>query len=147
MRAYVQGGAMSLHPYIHPLSFNESQIRSKSDRFLHLGGLRTALFNFLIARKHPEGRFILRIEDTDRSRIVDTAVEGLQRTLQWAGINYDEGPDKPAKYGPYIQSQRLPFYQEHSREIIENGRAYRCFCSKERLELIKGINGAGKVRW
>lgn len=112
--------------------------------FLHLGGLRTALFNFLIARKHPEGRFILRIEDTDRTRIVDTAVEGLQRTLQWAGINYDEGPDKPAKYGPYIQSQRLPFYQEHSREIIENGRAYRCFCSKERLELIKGISGAGR---
>ena len=109
--------------------------------FLHLGGLRTALFNFLIARKHPEGRFILRIEDTDRNRFVETAIEGLQKTLQWAGINYDEGPDKVGNYGPYIQSQRLPIYQRHSHEIIENGRAYRCFCNKERLELTKGING------
>lgn len=109
--------------------------------FLHLGGLRTALFNYLIARKHPDGRFILRIEDTDQSRIVENAVEGLQKTLKWAGIDYDEGPDKPGKYGPYIQSQRLPIYKEHSHEIIESGRAYRCFCDKDRLELTKGING------
>lgn len=109
--------------------------------FLHLGGLRTALFNFLISRKHPEGKFILRIEDTDRSRIVESAVEGLQKTLKWAGIEFDEGPDKPGKYGPYIQSQRLSIYQEYYDEAIESGNGYRCFCSKERIELIKGING------
>lgn len=112
--------------------------------FLHLGGLRTALFNYLIAKKHPEGKFILRIEDTDQSRLVPSAIEGLQETLRWAGLDYDEGPDKAAdskKYGPYIQSQRLPIYQEHSKEITESGRAYRCFCSKDRLEMVKGING------
>lgn len=108
--------------------------------FLHLGGLRTALFNYLLARKHG-GKFILRIEDTDRSRLVPLAVENLQKTLRWAGIDYDEGPDKAGLLGPYIQSQRLNIYKEHSDEIIESGRAYRCFCSKERLELIKGING------
>ena len=132
-------GAKSRHP---PNKFVLMRVRfaPSPTGFLHLGGLRTALFNFLIARKYPEGRFVLRIEDTDRSRVVESAIEGLQRTLQWAGINYDEGPDKPGHYGPYIQSQRLPIYQEHSHEIIESGRAYRCFCSKERLELIKGIN-------
>ena len=109
--------------------------------FLHLGGLRTALFNYLLARKQPEGKFILRIEDTDRTRIVPSAIESLQKTLRWAGIDYDEGPDKPGNYGPYIQSQRLNIYKEYSNEIIESGRAYRCFCSKERLDLVKGING------
>ena len=111
--------------------------------FLHLGGLRTALFNYLLAKKHAaiEGKFILRIEDTDRTRLVPSAIENLQKTLRWAGIDYDEGPDKPGKYGPYIQSQRLNIYKEYSDEIIESGRAYRCFCSKERLELVKGING------
>ena len=110
--------------------------------FLHLGGLRTALFNYLLARKHPEGKFILRIEDTDRTRLVPSAIECLEKTLKWAGLEYDEGPNKPNhKYGPYIQSQRLPIYQEHSNEILENSRAYRCFCSKERLELVKGIKG------
>lgn len=72
--------------------------------FLHLGGLRTALFNFLIARQHPESKFILRIEDTDRSRLVPGATEHLIRTLQWAGIVHDEGPGRAeAGFGPYIQ--------------------------------------------
>lgn len=71
--------------------------------FLHLGGLRTALFNYFLARKHPEGRFILRIEDTDRSRLVPGAVEQLQKTLKWAGITADEGPGLTDPYGPYIQ--------------------------------------------
>lgn len=111
--------------------------------FLHLGGLRTALFNYLLAKKHAAngGKFVLRIEDTDRTRLVPSAIENLQKTLRWAGIEYDEGPDKPEKFGPYIQSQRLNIYKEYSHEIIESGRAYRCFCSKERLELVKGING------
>lgn len=111
--------------------------------FLHLGGLRTALFNFLLSRKVPnlEGKFILRIEDTDRSRFVPSAIEHLQKTLKWAGITYDEGPDKPGKFGPYIQSQRLSIYKAHSDLLIDNHKAYRCFCSKERLDIVKGING------
>lgn len=109
--------------------------------FLHLGGLRTALFNYLIAKKHPKGKFVLRIEDTDRTRLVPGAVESLQQTLRWAGIDYDEGPDRPGPYGPYIQSERLEIYKEHAAEIMESGKAYRCFCSKERLELVKGLHG------
>lgn len=72
--------------------------------FLHLGGLRTALFNFLLAKQHANGKFILRIEDTDRSRLVPGATEQLIKTLQWAGIVHDEGPDRAdGLYGPYIQ--------------------------------------------
>jgi glutamyl-tRNA synthetase len=111
--------------------------------FLHLGGLRTALFNYLLAKKSAttEGKLILRIEDTDRTRLVPSSINNLLKTLRWAGIDCDEGPDKSGKFGPYIQSQRLNIYKEYSDEIIESGRAYRCFCSKERLEMVKGING------
>ena len=109
--------------------------------FLHLGGLRTALFNFLIAKKHPNGKFILRIEDTDRNRLVPNAMESLQETLKWSGIEYDEGPDKPSKHGPYIQSQRLTIYKAFAEEFADSGRAYYCFCDKERLELTKSLFG------
>lgn len=110
--------------------------------FLHLGGLRTALFNYLIARKYPkEGKFILRIEDTDRSRFVPGAIENLQRSLRWAGIDYDEGPDRPGLYGPYIQSQRLGIYSKYADEILDRGHAYRCFCSRDRLASLKTQHG------
>jgi len=104
--------------------------------YLHVGGLRTALYNFLFARKHG-GSFILRIEDTDRTRYVKGAVENLIETLRWAGIEYDEGPDKGGAFGPYIQSERLQLYRQYAQMLLEQGKAYRCFCSEERLEAMR----------
>ncbi|CUT08327.1 glutamyl-tRNA synthetase, partial [Candidatus Kryptonium thompsonii] len=104
--------------------------------FLHVGGLRTALYNYLFAKKH-NGQFILRIEDTDQTRIVPGAIENLIETLHWAGIEFDEGPNKGGPYGPYIQSQRLELYRKHAQELIEKGYAYYCFCSPERLEKMR----------
>lgn len=104
--------------------------------YLHVGGLRTALYNFLFARKN-NGRFILRIEDTDRSRYVEGAVENLITSLKWCGLEYDEGPDIGGDYGPYMQSQRLDIYQKYAQELILKGHAYYCFCSAERLENLR----------
>lgn len=104
--------------------------------YLHVGGLRTALYNFLFARKN-NGKFILRIEDTDRNRYVEGAVENLIKALKWAGLDYDEGPGVGGEYGPYLQSQRLDIYKRHSEELIANGTAYYCFCSPERLKSLR----------
>ncbi len=104
--------------------------------YLHVGGLRTALYNFLLARKNG-GTFILRIEDTDRSRFVEGAVENLIKTLRWAGLEYDEGPMKGGEFGPYIQSERLSLYRDHVNLLLKNKKAYRCFCTPERLELMR----------
>jgi nondiscriminating glutamyl-tRNA synthetase len=104
--------------------------------YLHVGGLRTALFNYLIARKEG-GRFILRIEDTDQKRRVDEAVQQLIDMLHWAGIDFDEGPGEGGDYGPYIQSERLNIYRQHAEELIRAGHAYHCFCSPERLEKVR----------
>ncbi len=104
--------------------------------FLHVGGLRTALFNYLFAR-NSGGKFILRIEDTDRARFVEGAVENLISTLKWAGLEYDEGPVVGGEYGPYIQSERLDIYGKHVEMLIESGAAYRCFCTPERLETMR----------
>lgn len=104
--------------------------------YLHVGGLRTALYNFLFARKN-NGRFILRIEDTDRSRFVEGAVENLITSLKWCGLEYDEGPDIGGDFGPYMQSQRLDIYQKYAQELILKGHAYYCFCSAERLENLR----------
>ncbi len=101
--------------------------------FVHVGSLRTALYNYLFAR-HNKGKFILRIEDTDQSRFVEGAVESLIKALSWAGLDYDEGPEKEGAYGPYYQSQRLDIYKEHIDYLIEKGWAYPCFCSAERLD-------------
>src|SRR5713101_1539746 len=101
--------------------------------YLHVGGLRTALYNYLFARKH-DGAFILRIEDTDRTRFVEGAVENLIDTLRWAGLEYDEGPMKGGDCGPYVQSERLEIYRNHVGQLLDNGKAYRCFCSPERLD-------------
>lgn len=104
--------------------------------YLHVGGLRTALYNYLFA-KHNDGKFILRIEDTDRNRYVEGAVDNLIKALKWAGLEYDEGPDAGGDYGPYMQSQRLKIYKEHADELISKGKAYYCFCTPERLKTLK----------
>ncbi|CAH0557037.1 unnamed protein product [Brassicogethes aeneus] len=104
--------------------------------YLHLGGLRTALYNFLFARSQ-KGKFILRIEDTDQTRLVEGATEQLQNDLHWCGVQVDEGPTKRGKYGPYVQSQRLELYRDQVEILLENGSAYRCFCSDKRLQLLR----------
>ena len=101
--------------------------------FLHIGGLRTALYNYLFARNH-QGKFILRIEDTDRNRYVPGAVDSLISMLQWAGLDYDEGPVTGGKFGPYIQSERLTIYRSYVQRLLDDGNAYPCFCTPERLE-------------
>lgn len=101
--------------------------------YLHVGGLRTALYNYLFAR-HNGGKFILRIEDTDRSRYVEGAIENLINSLLWVGIDFDEGPGKDGGYGPYIQSERLEIYKKHANILLERGWAYRAFDTPEEIE-------------
>ena len=98
--------------------------------FLHIGGLRTALYNFLFAKKNS-GQFILRIEDTDQNRLIPNATENLINTLKVCGLNYDEGPDINGKFAPYTQSQRLDIYTKHLSELINKEQAYPCFFSSE----------------
>ena len=104
--------------------------------YLHIGGLRTALYNYLYA-KNQNGKIILRIEDTDRKRFVEGAVENLIETLSWAGINFDEGPKMGGKFSPYHQSERLDLYKQHAEKLISEGKAYYCFCTPERLQQLK----------
>lgn len=105
--------------------------------YLHLGGLRTALYNYLFA-KARDGAFILRIEDTDQSRKVDGATQQLQNDLNWVGIEIDEGPaTKKGAYGPYIQSERLKLYKDQLKILLENCSAYHCFCTDKRLDLLR----------
>ncbi len=104
--------------------------------FVHIGNLRTALYNYLFAR-HNNGKFVLRIEDTDQARKTEGAVENIIKTLEWVGIEYDEGPYKGGEYEPYFQSQRLEIYKEHAKYLIDKKKAYYCFCSEERLKAIK----------
>jgi len=104
--------------------------------YLHVGGLRTALYNYLFARKHA-GTFVLRIEDTDRTRIVEGAVENLLKTLDWAGLGFDEGPEKGGGSGPYVQSERLDIYKAHTEQLLSKRQAYPCFCTPERLDAMR----------
>ena len=111
--------------------------------YLHIGGLRTALYNYLYAKKHG-GKFILRIEDTDRTRLVDDAIENLIEALDWAGIDYDEGVYvedgkivQKGDFGPYIQSERLDTYRKYVDQLLEQGDAYYCFCSKDRIDHLR----------
>ena len=103
---------------------------------LHLGGLRTALFDWLWARKCG-GQFILRIEDTDRRRFDPESVASLKKGLRWLGLDWDEGPDVGGPCAPYVQSERQEIYQGHAQELIDRGHAYRCFCTPERLEAMR----------
>jgi glutamyl-tRNA synthetase len=101
-----------------------------------VGGLRTALYNYLFAR-HNNGAFVLRIEDTDRTRYVEGAVENLIATLRWAGLEYDEGPDRPGPAGPYVQSERVALYREHADRLLAEGKAYYAFDTPEELEAMR----------
>lgn len=104
--------------------------------YLHVGGLRTALFCFLYARQQG-GRFLFRLEDTDQQRLVAGSEQDLLQMLRWAGVECDEGPGLSGDFGPYRQSERLPIYQQHLQILQEAGHAYPCFCGPERLEQLK----------
>ncbi|KAI0443866.1 hypothetical protein F4803DRAFT_561369 [Xylaria telfairii] len=106
--------------------------------YVHIGSLRTALFNYLLA-KATGGEFLVRLEDTDQKRLVSDAEERLYEDLKWAGLNWDEGPDIGGPYGPYKQSSRLQTYREHADQLLENGQAYRCFCTPEELDTMKKL--------
>lgn len=105
---------------------------------MHVGNLRTALYEFLIA-KHAGGSFVLRIEDTDQERFVEGATEIIYRTMQGTGLVHDEGPDKDGGFGPYVQSERQAtgIYLDYAKQLIDKGAAYYCFCTKDRLESLK----------
>lgn len=101
--------------------------------YLHIGGVRTALFNWLWARK-TGGTFVLRIEDTDQERSTDESRRIILDGLQWLGLDWDEGPGAGGAHGPYTQMERLPIYAEHAQRLIESGHAFRCYCTKEELD-------------
>jgi len=102
----------------------------------HIGHIRTVLYNYAFAKRN-NGKFIIRIEDTDRKRFVDGAVEKILDVIREYGLYWDEGPDKEGAYGPYTQSKRLDIYREHAQKLIDSGHAYRCFCSKEDLDVMR----------
>ena len=112
--------------------------------YMHVGNLRTALYTYLIARQN-NGKFILRIEDTDQERYVEGAVDLIYRTMKETGMYWDEGPDVGGDYGPYIQSERQSLYMDYAKELVEKGAAYYCFCDKERLDELKLIHSISKV--
>ncbi len=108
---------------------------------LHIGGLRTALYNYLFARKH-DGDFVLRIEDTDQARYEPGAEADIQEALAWTGLEHDEGPEQGGNYGPYRQSERTERYHEYARKLVEAGRAYYAFDTEEELEELREAHGA-----
>ena len=111
--------------------------------YLHIGGMRTALYAYLYAKQHG-GDFILRLEDTDRERLVDDAAKIIYDSMKEAGLYYDEGPDVGGAYGPYVQSERRDIYMKYADKLIESGDAYYCFCTKERLE---EMHAAGATKY
>ena len=104
--------------------------------YLHIGGARTALYDWLLAKKE-KGLFLLRIEDTDRSRYVPEAMEDIMESLRWLGLHWDEGPDVGGPAGPYQQSERVELYRRHAEDLVARGKAYYCFCPPERLEELR----------
>ncbi|RUP43341.1 hypothetical protein BC936DRAFT_137322 [Jimgerdemannia flammicorona] len=124
------------HAHIDPTGPVRVRFAPSPTGNLHLGGLRTALFNYLLAKK-AGGTFILRIEDTDRTRFVEGATEKLISALSWAGLDFQEGPGKDGGHPPYVQSQRIETYSQHAHHLLESGSAYRCFCTPERLQHVR----------
>ena len=110
---------------------------------LHLGSARTALYNYLFAKKN-DGKFIIRLEDTDQERSVEGSLKRMLEGLTWLGLTWDEGPDIGGPYVPYIQSERLPIYKKQADELINRGGAYYCFCSAQRLEVLRRVQEAEK---
>jgi glutamyl-tRNA synthetase len=113
--------------------------------YLHVGGARSALFNYLFA-KHHQGTFILRIEDTDRTRFVEGALTEIYESLKWLGISWDEGPDVEGECGPYTQSERVELYRSHAEQLLKSGSAYRCFCTAERLAEMRKEQEKRKIK-
>lgn len=111
--------------------------------YLHIGGARTALFNWLFARK-TGGRLILRIEDTDIARLKEDSVSQILTSLKWLGINWDEGPEVGGEYGPYYQSERFDIYRKYAQQLVEEGKAYYCFCTAEDLEAARELQRQAK---
>ncbi|MDR2068523.1 MAG: glutamate--tRNA ligase, partial [Spirochaetaceae bacterium] len=109
----------------------------------HIGGVRTALFNYLFARSRG-GAFILRLEDTDRTRSDPAFVQNLYETFAWLGIPWDEGPDMGGPHAPYVQSERFEIYRTYARTLVESGGAYPCFCSPRRLEEVRSAREAAR---
>ena len=109
----------------------------------HIGGVRTALYNYFYA-KSMGGKFILRVEDTDRERYSDESLQDLYDTLNWLGVAWDEGPIVGGPTGPYVQSERLAMYQEYAKKLVEDGKAYYCYCSSKRLEDLRNEQQAAK---
>ena len=107
----------------------------------HIGGIRTALFNYLFARSHckgnADGKFILRQEDTDRTRFDESYVKNLYDTFSWLGFKWDEGPDCGGQFSPYVQSERTALYKKYAQELLDKGHAYYCFCSAQRIEEVR----------
>ncbi len=112
--------------------------------YLHIGGARTALFNWLFARRH-NGRFILRIEDTDQTREVEGAAEALMESMRWLGLDWDEGPDVGGDYGPYVQTQRAHLYTKWANWLVDNGHGYKCFCTADELTAAREHQMANKL--
>jgi len=112
--------------------------------FMHVGNLRTALYEYLTAR-HENGIFVLRIEDTDQERYVEGATDVIYNTLKIAGITHDEGPDVGGDYGPYVQSERKDMYKPYAEQLVKDGKAYYCFCTKERLDELRKNAPEGTV--
>lgn len=112
--------------------------------YMHIGNLRTALYTYLIAKKN-NGDFILRIEDTDRERYVEGAVDVIYDTLRMTGLKWDEGPDIGGPVGPYIQSERMGMFKDYALKLVESGHAYYCFCDKDRLDELKKIQEASHI--
>lgn len=110
--------------------------------FMHVGNLRTALYEYLIA-KSLGGQFVLRIEDTDQERLVEGAVEIIYNTIRTVGLKHDEGPDIGGEYGPYVQSERKDTYLPYAQQLVKEGKAYYCFCTKERLDSLHHVQEDG----
>jgi len=111
---------------------------------LHIGGARTALYNFLFARQQ-KGKFIIRIEDTDQERFVPGSLDRLLSGLKWLGLTWDEGPDVGGEYGPYVQSERLDLYHQYTKELLAHNSAYYCFCTSQRLEELRQAQQANNL--
>jgi len=114
--------------------------------YLHIGGARTALFNWLWARR-TGGTFLLRVEDTDRERSTQAAVQAIFDGMRWLGLDWDEGPGKPGPSGPYFQTERLEIYRAHAERLIRQGKAYACYCTKEELDAGRAAAEAAKVQF
>ena len=111
----------------------------------HIGNIRTAMFNWLFARRH-DGQFVVRVEDTDQGRITEGAVDHILDGLEWLGINWDEGPRVGGPYGPYFQSERLERYNTAAEQLVASGKAYRCYCTPERVAELRKEQARNKER-